>query len=202
RLYALYVADYIPSLKAKEPIKIVDFAPSQPLSQFIRKLTDGLPQSFSYRTADIAMKGVDESVDITNMKGYEDCSFDFFICSHVLEHVTDDKAALAELHRVLKFGGRGILMVPVVLTAAEIDEDPSVTDPAERWRRFGQDDHVRLYSKQGFLSRVQQAGFAVDQLDATHFGRDVFSKHGITEQSVLYIVEKFDNGNRETVGVN
>jgi hypothetical protein len=34
---------------------------------------------------------------------------------------------------------QGILVVPIVLSIDEIDEDPSVTDVAERWRRFGQD---------------------------------------------------------------
>ena len=81
-------------------------------------------------------------------------------------------------------------MVPIVLAAEEIDEDPSVIDPAERWRRFGQDDHVRLYSKEGFLTRVKQAGFTVCQLGHKHFGKETLSRHGITEKSVLYVVEK------------
>ncbi len=81
-------------------------------------------------------------------------------------------------------------MVPIVLSLDEIDEDPSVTDVGERWRRFGQDDHVRMYSKKGFLSRMRQAGFNVHQLGREHFGRDTFETYGITDQSVLYIVEK------------
>ncbi len=121
---------------------------------------------------------------------YADGSIGFFICSHVLEHVADDRRALAELYRVLKPGRRGILVVPIVLTITEIDEDPTITDPAERWRRFGQDDHVRLYSKQGFLARVRDAGFVVHQLDRAFFGAETFARHGITQQSVLYVVEK------------
>ena len=49
--------------------------------------------------------------------------------------------------------------MPIVLSIDdEIDEDPSVTDVAERWRRFGQDDHVRLYSKQGLLKKGRRGG--------------------------------------------
>lgn len=190
RLYALYLRDYFRDFAPTGVARLVDFAPSAALSSFIRKLITQSSPKCSYRTADLLREDVDDQVDIMEMKIYENNSVDFFVCSHVLEHVTDDKKALRELHRILRVGGRGILVVPIVLTAAEIDEDPSLTDPAERWRRFGQDDHVRLYSKEGFLSRVHEAGLRVQQLGSSHFGLGTFRKHGITSQSVLYIVEK------------
>lgn len=189
RLYALYLADYFQRVRAPGTIKIVDFGPTPSLSRFISKKI-ARSTRFLYVTADLLMGHVDDKVDMTDMKIYDDNSVDFFICSHVLEHVDDDRKALSELYRILKRGGRGILVVPIILTIEEIDEDPSVTDPAERCRRFGQDDHVRLYSKNGFLLRVRAAGFTVHQLGADHFGKDTFRQHGITEQSVLYIVEK------------
>jgi SAM-dependent methyltransferase len=194
RLYALYLKEYFSAIAGEcgesTSIKFVDFAPSIPLSSFIKRLISDSPCVFSYRTADLFRAGVDDRVDIMDMKVYQDESVDFFICSHVLEHVPDDKKALSELYRILKCGGQGILVVPIVLAALEIDEDPSVTDPVERWRRFGQDDHLRLYSKEGFLMRVSQAGFAVRELGLQHFGKDRFRVQGITEQSVLYVVEK------------
>ena len=190
RLYALYLREYFRQMAAGSPLKIIDFAPSAPLSRFINKLAAGAPPTISYRTADLYREDVDDKIDIADMRAYQDNSCDFFICSHVLEHVADDRRALGELYRILKPGGRGILVVPIVLTIDEIDEDPSVTDVAERWRRFGQDDHVRLYSRQGFLTRVQAAGFTVHQLGRSVFGAQAFAKHGITDQSVLYVVEK------------
>ncbi len=190
RLYALYLSGYFQTITPDRFVKILDFAPSPSLSGFIRKLISRTSFSFSYVTADLLMHDVDDRVDIMDMNGYEDCSVDFFICSHVLEHVDDDKKALRELFRILSHGGQGILVVPIILTIDEIDEDPSVTDPAERWRRFGQFDHVRVYSKHGFLSRVEQAGFTTRHLGSEHFGKATFNEHGITAQSVLYIVEK------------
>jgi SAM-dependent methyltransferase len=190
RLYALYLQEYFREPPAGGAGKFVDFAPAPALSGFVRKLIERSSRTFSYVTADLFKEDVDDRVDITDMKIYGDESVDFFICSHVLEHVTDDRRALAELYRFLKRGGRGILVVPIVLSATEIDEDPSVTDAAERWRRFGQDDHVRLYSKEGFLSRVGEAGFEVRQLGRSHFGARAFGRHGITDQSVMYVVEK------------
>src|SRR6266516_2468101 len=190
RLYAFYLSNYFRATIPSNTVKIVDFAPSPALSRFIRKSIADSPGSFSYVTADLFMEDAVDKVDIMYMKIYGDNSVDFFICSHVLEHVEDDKKALYELYRILKPGGRGILVVPIILTIAEIDEDPTITDPAERWRRFGQDAHVRLYSKQGFLSRVKQAGFTTHQLGSEYFGKETFREHGITEQSMLYIVEK------------
>lgn len=190
RLYALYMRDYFKELTSDSTIKILEFAPTPPLSRFIGKVISESKRDFSYRTADLYREDVDDKVDIMDMRNYPDNFFDFFICSHVLEHVTDDKKALGELYRILKPGGQGILVVPIVLTIDDIDEDPSVTDVAERWRRFGQDDHVRLYSKKGFVMRVQQAGFIVHQLGQEFFGESTFTKRGITNQSILYVVEK------------
>jgi ubiquinone/menaquinone biosynthesis C-methylase UbiE len=136
------------------------------------------------------MDGIDDRVDVTDMCTYADNQFDFFICSHVLEHVMDDRKALGELYRVLKPMGQGILMVPIVLGIEEIDEDPSITDDAERWRRFGQHDHVRLYSKHGFIDRVSEAGFRIHQHGWEYFGKEVFTRNGVASQSILYVVEK------------
>jgi SAM-dependent methyltransferase len=193
RLYALYLKEYLPMTRRENAIRIVDFAPSPQLTAFIKNLGTALNQNIAYRTADLLMQDVDDKIDIMNMTIYPDPHFDFFICSHMLEHVVDDRKALRELYRILKWGGQGILVVPIVLTIDEIDEDPSVTDVAERWRRFGQDDHLRLYSKQGFLRRVEETGFVVHQLGRKFFGEKVFMQNGITPQSVLYIVEKTEH---------
>ena len=187
RLYALFLRDYLTKLDSSEPVQIVDFGPSPPLSAFIRRL---IGKNVQYRTADLLTENVDDRVDITNLQSYDSDWFDFLICSHVLEHVPDDRRALRELHRILKPGGQAILMVPIILSIDRIDEDPEVNDEAERWRRFGQFDHVRLYSKRGFLERVREAGFAVRELGKEFFGTDSFARAGITAQSVLYVVEK------------
>lgn len=190
RLYALYIQGYFTSDKTGKAIKIIDFAPSAPLSRFIRTLIALSGQNASYRTTDMNMEGINDKVDITDMRLYDDNQFDFFICSHVLEHVSDDGKALRELYRILKQRGLGILMVPIVLGLAEIDEYPSVNDESERWRRFGQYDHVRLYSKDGFIKRVKEVGFLIHQYGKEYFGEKLFAQSGITNQSILYVVEK------------
>jgi SAM-dependent methyltransferase len=186
----LFLQDYLSNAGINNVSRIIDFAPSAPLSAFIRRrIADSAPP-VSYRTADYSGIGVDDQVDITDLQPYADGQFDFFICSHVLEHVTDDRKALSELRRILQPGGKGILMVPIIPSLNEVDEAPNVSDEGERWRRFGQDDHVRIYSKNGFIERVVQSGFEVQQLGKDFFSEASFSRAGITPQSVLYIVEK------------
>ena len=149
RLIAFEIGEWFGCLTGSA--KLIDFAPSKPLVAHIRRYVAAHVSDGQYRTADLYAAGVDDRVDVTGMPGYPTGSVDLFICSHVLEHVADDRKALRELVRILRLGGRGVVLVPIVLRLDAIDEDPTVTDPRERWRRFGQDDHVRLYAKAGFV---------------------------------------------------
>jgi ubiquinone/menaquinone biosynthesis C-methylase UbiE len=81
-------------------------------------------------------------MDITDIQ-YPDNTFDVIYCSHVLEHVPDDRKAMREFARVLKPEGWAVFMVS--LSEEHTIEDPSITSPAERERLFGQHDHVRRY---------------------------------------------------------
>jgi SAM-dependent methyltransferase len=188
RLYALYLDARLRVSGMLSPeFFLLDIAPSAALAAHIRRV-----YAIRYRTADLFQKGVDDRVDITSMRCYEDATFDAFICSHVLEHVQDDKKAMAELFRILKPGGWGIAMAPIDLALKEIREDPAITTPAERWRHFGQGDHVRVYSRDGFTDRLKEAGFVVRQFGSGYFGLEQMRTHGLSEASVLYVVEKPD----------
>lgn len=183
RLYSLYIKKKL--LQNTIPLKVLDIAPSAHLLQFMRSQ----PQ-LTIRTADLMMPDVDDKIDLTNMHIYENDQFDMFICSHVLEHISDDRAAMLELYRTLKPEGWGIVMVPINLGFIDNYENPLITDEAGRWKHFGQNDHVRFYSKQGFVERLQNVGFKVNQYDISFFGEDTFRKYAIHPRSVLYVVSK------------
>ncbi len=110
-----------------------------------------------YLTADLMVEDVMEKMNITNIP-HPDASFDIIYCSHVLEHVPDDRKAMGEFHRTLRQDGWAILNVPV--TDEETFEDPSITDPDERSRLFGQSDHVRRYGPD-YKDRLKNSGFQV-----------------------------------------
>ena len=185
RLYALFLDETVCSASFVSASKLLHFAPETALSARIRRL--GL---FDYRTADLSMEGVDDRLDITDMATYRNEEFDCFICSHVLEHVPDDQQALRELRRILKAGGWGILMAPVMPHLEQTLEDTGASTDAERWKMFGQGDHLRLYGKGDFLNRIRGAGFNVMGLGAAHFGAAHLHRCGITIDSMLYVVNR------------
>ena len=109
-----------------------------------------------YVSADLLRDDVDVKLDITNSH-LADERFDMICCSHVLEHVEDDRAALREIYRMLKAGGTALIMVPI--TEEVTFEDPEVTSPEEREEKFGQSDHVRAYGRD-FVDRVAEVAGA------------------------------------------
>lgn len=104
------------------------------------------------------------SADLTSAP-FADSEFDVIICSHVLEHIPDDRAAFAELFRILRPGGMALLLTPFALDGRGTDEETTINDPAEQDRRFGQWDHVRIYDREDFLLRMREAGFMATLFD-------------------------------------
>jgi SAM-dependent methyltransferase len=182
RLFAVYLSGLVKSMGAGS--SFLDIAPGQALSKWIRANCKG-----RYITCDLFMPGVDVVADIQDMNPFQADEFDLILCSHVLEHVPDDRKALSELYRVLRKGGQLLLLVPVVTRLSEVIEDPSLTDIPSRWKQFGQDDHIRLYSAKGFAERITEAGFTLERFSAAALNVN-FSKSGFQENAVLYIARK------------
>jgi SAM-dependent methyltransferase len=139
--------------------RVLHFAPEQPLERRLR-----FTPCSEYRTADIQSSSVDLSLDIQQIP-LADGSVDLVLCSHVLEHVRDDRRALAELRRVCARDGRVLVQLPLV-ESEHTTEDLSDLDPKERKRRFGETDHWRLYGRDA-TELLRAAGFAVTEVDAT-----------------------------------
>jgi len=183
RLYALYLDRVFAERDPKHRYRLLEFAPSFGLSRKLKRAV-----FVDYRSADLYRNNVDDRVDIADMRGYADALFDIVLCSHVLEHVPDDRRAMRELHRILRPDGLAIVMVPLVHGVEETNEDPAIDTPALRWKYFGSDDHVRQYGKRDFADRLTAAGFAVERLGTDFFGEEAFRRAGIATDSVLYVV--------------
>ena len=140
----------------KNPVSLVHFAPEPGIREHLKALP-----TLHYVTCDLVPGRGDVAADLARL-GFRSETFDMVLCCHVLEHVQDDNTALHELWRILKPGGLAILQVP--LSGDITDEDSSITDLEERRRRFGQEDHVRLYGKD-FKNRLQNAGFQVEVVE-------------------------------------
>lgn len=148
----------------KVPIRVLHVAPDFGLYLWLKR-----QQSVEYVGTDLdasRYRHIDnmQSADLTATP-FADNSFDIIICSHVLEHVPDDKAAFAEIFRILKPAGHALLLTPFAVDGNGTDEDASVQQPEARNLRFGQWDHVRLYDRSDFLTRMQRSGMTVSLFD-------------------------------------
>jgi len=86
---------------------LLHFAPEPSLTAFVH--SKGVK---SYKTCDLFKPDVDLRIDICAID-LPDQSFDLVLCLHVLEHVPDDRKAMAELRRLLGLSGMAIIMVPI-----------------------------------------------------------------------------------------
>ena len=136
-----------------QPKKMLHVAPEP---YFESKFRDRLGDN--YITADLYNPLAMVKMDITNIE-FEDESFDVIYCSHVLEHVQDDRGAMREFFRVLKPHGWAILLVPI--KGEKTFEDSSIVDPLERLKKFGKEDHVRQYGLD-YVDRLRDVGFTVE----------------------------------------
>lgn len=151
RAFILVLRELLPT---DRPLRLLHFAPEKSLVDFFEAR-----DNVEYLSVDIEADRAMKQEDITRLS-FADNSFDVIFCSHVLEHVEDDKAAMAELRRVLHPDGFAILDVPIDYDRAETYEDPTVVAPEDRAREFWQFDHVRLYGRD-FPTKLRTAGFAV-----------------------------------------
>ena len=164
---------------------LLQIAPAKPISHWIYGNCPGI----TYHTTDLYMQGVTFQTDIQDMKEVSDESYNYIICSHVLEHVQDDRKAMRELHRILKPDGMVLFLVPIALNIEHIDEEWGLTE-AENWHRFGQGDHCRLYAQKEMVERLQESGFCVRQLGKEFFGEKVFWDDALEDGAILYVLTK------------
>lgn len=115
--------------------------------------------ALDYISVDMFDPEADRAADMTALP-FADASFDFAICSHVLEHIEDDTRAMAELHRVLAPRGRAVVMVPIDMKRPVTYEDPAIDTAIGRDEAFGHPYHVRICGAD-YPDRLRQAGFEV-----------------------------------------
>jgi predicted SAM-dependent methyltransferase len=139
-------------------LDVLHVTPTEGEERFLRR-----QPNLHYVTTEYQGKG-DLDLDLTAL-AQPDNSWDLIIVYHILEHIIEDKKAMAEMYRILRPGGRALLQVPIQPDRAEIYEDAKIVTPEERTKHFGQHDHVRWYSKQGLRERLEAVGFTVEIVD-------------------------------------
>jgi SAM-dependent methyltransferase len=154
----LILQDYINKNDKKS---LLHFAPEQ----CIKNVLDN-NSSLEYKTSHYGeTMDSDYHFDIREIDAKND-TFDFVICSHVLEHIDEDKKAMAEMCRVLKKEGVAFIQVPTWPSEKHPTyENAAIVDEEDRIIHFGQFDHVRIYGMD-VRQRLEEAGFSnVEQID-------------------------------------
>lgn len=124
--------------------RILHFAPERPLYRFLSSVPN-----VTYDACDLAP----ENYKFGNIRKFDLCAdvmslesetYDLIIHSHVMEHIPCDvTAVLFHLHRALKPAGVHVVCIPIM--PGRYSEDLGVPFGEEATRRFGQEDHVRLF---------------------------------------------------------
>lgn len=104
----------------------------------------------------------------------DESAYDLAIAFEVLEHMEDDRGALAVLHRLLRPGGHLLMSVPAQMRQ---------WGPSDVWA-----GHVRRYERDELREKLQEAGFAVERfmslgfplLRLTRSLRNIFYSRDIT----------------------
>jgi SAM-dependent methyltransferase len=159
--------------------EILHFAPEPCMRSYIAGQS---PKS--YTSCDLFKDDVDLKINIEQID-LPDAAFDLVVCSHVLEHV-DDQRALPELFRITRSGGTVIAMFPIIEGWDTSYEDRTVSTEADRLLYFGQRDHVRYYGRDA-RQRLAGAGFEVTEWTAVE---PFVSRHGLLRGEKIFLCRK------------
>ncbi|HEX4732972.1 MAG TPA: class I SAM-dependent methyltransferase [Thermoleophilaceae bacterium] len=160
-----------PRVRANDFRSILHVAPERAIAPKLERAAS------RYVSADLEPGRAMVVADLTALP-FEDGSFDLLVCSHVLEHVPDDRAAMREMHRVLSPRGMAVIQTPVNYDQEHTYENPGETDPAVRLSQFSQDDHVRVYGPD-LVERLSSSGFSIDLVDPIDWEPALVERHGL-----------------------
>ena len=139
--------------------QILEVAPTPAVARLLRRESHA-----NYVGLDLDPAADGRSVDVIGdlcAAPFASDSIDLAVCFHVFEHIPNDRAAMAELARILSPSGFAFVQVPWN-RSSPTDEDPTAATE-ERLRRFGQADHVRLYGSD-FEERLRMSGLHVSRI--------------------------------------
>jgi SAM-dependent methyltransferase len=161
---ALYLAELL--LQLRPHAAVLHFAPERSLAKFFSRHPE-----LRYFGVDLGPRATNACADITAIP-FRAGAFDLVIASHVIEHVGDDRAALAELARVTAPGGQALIMAPMVprwREAETLEFGYSHPEYEGHWRIYGRDLATRI---EAAGLRCRPVGFAalIDSERRQRFG--------------------------------
>ena len=151
-------------------LTLLHFAPEPSLESTLDQLASG------YRiTADLVRRDVSVQLDIQRLP-FADESFHAIYCSHVLQDIPDDQAALRELFRILKPHGWALILFPLRGTKTH-------TVPYQSGRRTKEDAPVmlRVYGTE-IEQTIREIGFKLTRITVASELNDAQLKDWVVDE--------------------
>jgi len=169
--------------------RVLHISPEKGLSSRIRKFNGIVYYAIDYFTEGYNYPSYVQKMSLLDLK-FENNSFDLIICSHVLEHIQDDKQAIKELFRVLNEKGVCYIIVPHFEELSETYENARIISPEERIKHFGQHDHVRKYGLD-IQDKFIKAGFNVNKTTGVeNMSQNEKLKYGFLHAEYIFELRK------------
>ena len=174
----LYVERHDPDMLTM-PGKVLHFAPEEDVQRLL-----GRNAALKYLAMDLSLdqvrrlgvRGASFQGDIQRLAVATD-SLELVFCLHVLEHIRDDRQAIAEIERVLKPGRAAYIMVPF---------DPAL-EKTVGWAQPDPDCfyHIWAYALPDFKERL--ASFDYEEVTPSSFlSEDEICRYRIPPKEVVY----------------
>jgi len=180
RLTWMYLKNHTDLFSEKN--SLLHFAPRSSIYEKLKA-----KKSIKYYPVDITDRNANIQLDIQRLP-FNDNSFDYIWCSHVLEHVKNDQQALGELNRVLKVDGKAIILIP--LQAEKTEEFTHLSSRKARLEKTGHPEHLRNYGPD-FKKRLMDAGFNVKILEANElFQEHLLKKTNCNKKENIFLCSK------------
>jgi SAM-dependent methyltransferase len=131
----------------------------------------------NYIDADINKNLANYEIDITKIP-YENESFDYVICSHVLGHILDQKQAINELFRILKPGASAYILTLLNLEDKTFQSDKNLSSK-EKLELYGEHDLLRLHGTD-FEDYLKRDSMNIEKIDyRQHFDADFRKQYSL-----------------------
>jgi glycosyltransferase involved in cell wall biosynthesis/SAM-dependent methyltransferase len=164
----------------EKPVRILDNGSGYGFTlRLLRDLTNAEITGLEYEAERVheTQEALGDAPRVTVVQGdstalpFERESFDYVVCSEVLEHLDDDRLAAREMMRVLKPGGTLIITVPHANYPFNWDPINWVLQRLTGKHIGGRTpvsgiwyDHKRLYTRDQLVSLMGGAGFEVEEV--------------------------------------
>lgn len=183
RLLYLFFKYFLKKSLIDKNSQILHFSPEKTLTNYFFK-----NNFLNYKTADFFDDKADYRIDLEKILDHKE-NYDLIICNHVLEHLRNDRIALKNINNLLNEGGHAIMLTPY---SEIIDKDvyqEKYLTKKEKYELYGQDDHVRVYSKKSLIKKIEDAGFELKLMKIDEFST-IDKNMGLIEKERIFLAKK------------